>query len=365
MSERTLPVPWLPVNTGDSTIGVAERAALGTTARVVVWPPSNVAHAVTAVDVVLAALDRQASRFRSDSEISWVHHKNGGMFLLSDGLAEAVGVALAAARWTRGLTDPTVGQAIISLGYDRDFATIPRDQTTSPAAPTSAPGWRSIRLEGPILQMPSGVRLDLGATAKGLGSDRAVRAVMAANHQQGGVLVSLGGDIAVDGQPPCGGWPILVADGPDPSDQASTQQVRLLRGAVATSSTTCRRWRRAARELHHIVDPRTGLPAAGPWRTVSVAALTCADANAAATAALVAGAQAHAWLEDTRLPARLVAHSGEVLRVGGWPEQDGEALNVNTPGHVYPGAGPRQPPHEGPRNAPTGMGHDPASKRRC
>ena len=329
------------------------------------WPPGNLAHALTAVDAVLAALDRQASRFRSDSEISWVHHKDGGMFLLSDGLAEAVGVALAAARWTRGLTDPTVGQAIISLGYDRDFAAMPPDQPSSPAVTTPAPGWRSIRLEGPILHMPRGVRLDLGATAKGLGSDRAVRAAMAANHQHGGVLVSLGGDIAVDGQPPCGGWPILVADAPEPSNQASTQQVRLIRGAVATSSTTCRQWRRAGRELHHIVDPRTGHPAAGPWRTVSVAALTCADANAASTAALVAGTRANTWLEEARLPARLVSHSGEVLRVGGWPERDGEALTISTSGHVYPGAGPRQPPHLVHRDGPTAMGHEPAIKSRC
>lgn len=341
MSEDTLPGPWLRVSTGDTTIGVAERAALGTTARVAVWPPENLARALSTVDDVLAALDRQASRFRNDSEISWLHRKDGGTFMLSDGLAEAIGVALTAARWTRGLADPTVGEALISLGYDRDFATIGPDERSPLAAPTQVPGWQAVHLEGPILRMPGGVRLDLGATAKGLGSDRAVRAVMAANHQHGGVLVSLGGDIAVDGQPPCDGWPILVADSPEPSGHARTQEVRLVSGAVATSSTTCRQWRRAGRTLHHIVDPRTGLPAAGPWRTVSVAATTCADANAAATAAVVAGDRAEDWLKEARLPARLVSRSGEVLFVGGWPEGDGERLAVPTRGHVYAGAGPR------------------------
>jgi thiamine biosynthesis lipoprotein len=341
MSESCLPAPWLPVRTGDTTVGVAERAALGTTARVVVWPPESLPGAVTAVDEVLDALDHQASRFRTDSEISWLHRKDGGSFMLSDGLAEAVAVALAAARWTRGRTDPTVGEAVISLGYDRDFASIGPEVPGPLASPARVPGWQAVRLEGPILRMPSGVRLDLGATAKGLGSDRAVRAAMAANHQHGGVLVSLGGDIAVDGQPPYGGWPVLVADSPEPSDEARTQEVRLVSGAVATSSTTCRQWQRAGHTVHHIVDPHTGLSAGGPWRTVSVAARTCADANAAATAAVVAGNRAVAWLEEARVPARLVSHSGEVSYVGGWPEQDGEQLPVPTRGHVYAGAGPR------------------------
>ena len=88
MYEHTLPASWLPISTGDTAVGVAERDALGTTARVAVWPPENLQGAVAAVDVVLEALDQQASRFRSDSEISWVHRKDGGMFLLSDGLAD-------------------------------------------------------------------------------------------------------------------------------------------------------------------------------------------------------------------------------------------------------------------------------------
>ena len=342
MTELTMTSVWRSVDTGDTTIAVAERDALGTTARVAVWPPENLDRALVAVDGVLTALDRQASRFRADSEISRVHRKDGGMFMLSDGLAEAVGVALAAARWTRGRTDPTVGEAVISLGYDRDFATIDREGRGPVGTATPAPGWRTIELDGPMLRLPRGVRLDLGATAKGLGSDRAVRAVMSANRQEGGVLVSLGGDIAVDGQPPRGGWPILVADEPEPAGPARTQEVRLVTGAVATSSIACRRWRRAGREMHHIVDPRTGLPADAPWRTVSVAAATCADANAASTAAVVAGDGAEAWLTEARLPARLVSRDGHVRFLGGWPESGGEPLAISGQGQVYGGAsGPR------------------------
>jgi FAD:protein FMN transferase len=340
LSEQTAPAPWQRISTGDTTIAVAERAALGTSARLAVWPPEHLDGALAAVDDVLRLLDRQASRFRQDSEISWVHSSGGGLLLLSSGLAEAVGVALAAAAWTSGLTDPTVGEALISLGYDRDFAAIDpeRQEPASPAAP--APGWQTVMLDGPLLRLPAGVRLDLGATAKGLGSDRAASAALAAGRNTGGVLVSLGGDIAVAGTPPSGGWPILVADRPESAGSSPAQPVRLPRGAVATSSITCRQWRRAGRVLHHIVDPRTGLPADGPWQTVSVAAATCADANAAATAAIVAGEQAAQWLASTGLPARLVAHDGAVRLVGGWPADDGGRIDVPAGSHVYGGATP-------------------------
>jgi len=333
--------PWQRVATGDDAVAVAERAALGTSARVAVWPPENLGAACAVTGDVLAALDLQASRFRPDSELSWLNEAGGGLFMLGDGLAEAVGVALAAARWTGGLTDPTVGAALVSLGYDRDFAAISQggEPLGIPAlAPVPAPGWPLVRLDGPLLRLPPGIRLDLGATAKGLGSDRAARAVMSATGAEGGVLVSLGGDIAVAGTPPRDGWPVAVAEEPDQA--VPSQLVRLAAGAVATSSVSCRRWRRGGAVLHHIVDPRTGHPADGPWRTVTVAAATCADANAASTAAIVAGARAQDWLTTAGLPARLTGHDGRVRRLGGWPADDGAPVPVPRGSHVYPG-GPR------------------------
>ena len=344
--ERAAAAPWRRISTGDRTVAVAQREALGTTARLAVWPPERAGAAMAAVDAVLAALDLQASRFRPDSEISWLHRSAGGLFMLSDGLAEAVRVALEAARWTGGLTDPTVGEALISLGYDRDFAAIDPNRPEPSPDPLPAPGWQEVRLDGPLLWLPAGVRLDLGATAKGLGSDRAARAVMAATGHTGGVLISLGGDIATAGIPPRDGWPIVAADRPDqpgprPASAGPAQLVRLPRGAVATSSISCRSWRRAGRLLHHIVDPRTGLPASGPWQTASVAAITCADANAAATASIVAGEAAPRWLASAGLPARLVSNDGQVRHLGGWPEHDGGQIEVPPGSHVYAGTGPR------------------------
>jgi thiamine biosynthesis lipoprotein len=344
---------WALIDIGTATVGVAERDALGTSARVAAWPPYNLARVLAIVDAELARLDQEASRFRADSEISAVHRTPGEVHIVSEGLAEAIAVALTAARWTGGLVDPTVGGALESLGYDRDFAAI-RQGGAVPPKRARVPGWQSVRLDGRRLRLGAGSRLDLGATAKGLGADRAASAAAAA-IPGGGVLVSLGGDIAVAGEAPNGGWPVRVADEQEPESSAAArgrrggravepppgQVVRLVAGALATSSITCRRWQRGGRALHHIVDPRTGLPTTGPWRTVSVAAANCAEANAASTAAVVAGDRAPAWLAGHGLPARLVDHGGGVRLVAGWPAAEG--------GLVEAPAVPRMP--AGPRDA--------------
>jgi thiamine biosynthesis lipoprotein len=89
-------------------------------------------------------------------------------------------------------------------------------------------------------------------------------------------------------------------------------------GGLATSSTAARRWR-GSDVAHYILDPSTGAPAAPFWRTVSVAAASCAFASAASTAAMIRGRRARDWLASLRLPARLVTLDGHVYTVAGWP----------------------------------------------
>lgn len=331
---RLAPSPsWELVSVGSLSVAVAERDALGTTARIAIWPPHRLRPALGAVDAELARLDRAASRFRGDSEICRVQAlADGAAQVVSDSLAEVVQVALTAAAWTAGLVDPTVGAALVALGYDRDFVLVAASPSDTPADRAEVPGWQSVSLEGCLLRIPAGITLDFGATAKGLGADWAARAAMEAAGR-GGVLVSLGGDMAVSGEAPRGGWPVLVASEHRQTTRTApgaspTQIVRLAAGAIATSSTACRQWRRANVRLHHIVDPRTGRPADGPWRTVSVAASTCAEANAAATAAIVSGDDAADWLAQQRMPARLVGRAGTVLHVAGWPADDGGQVTV-------------------------------------
>ena len=313
---------------GEGEIAAAEIDALGTKVRVVVWPSNRLESAALAVGSELHRLDKEASRFRDDSEISRLHAQGGGLYFISEGLAEVIGVALAAARFTDGLVDPTVGGNLVELGYDRDFAAMATDAPSDGPAPGPAPGYHSVSLEGRLLRLPPGVLLDIGATAKGLGADRAALAALAACGDPGGVLVSLGGDITVAGEPPIDGWPIVVGDSADASSGPGSQIVRLAAGAVATSSTTTRQWQRAGQTVHHIIDPRTGLPANGPWRTATVVAATCAEANAASTAAIVGGTDAVSWLRSTGLPARLVTADGAVHRFGAWPEADGGVVTA-------------------------------------
>jgi len=173
---------------------------------------------------------------------------------------------------------------------------------------------RSVRLD-------NGAQLDLGATAKARAADQCAGQI--AGQLRCAVLVSLGGDVAVAGGSPAGGWLIRVTDDHAAPDTAPGQTVAIASGGLATSSTTVRTWSAGGRLVHHIVDPATGAPAASCWRTVSVAAGTCTDANTASTAAIIRGADAPAWLSGLGLPARLVGHDGTVLTTAGCPASAG------------------------------------------
>jgi thiamine biosynthesis lipoprotein len=219
---------------------------------------------------------------------------------------------------TSGLVDPTVGRALSALGYDRTISLVRRrDGWHVSSGPGQSSSWRLVQLdeEQSTLRLPAGTTLDLGATAKAEAADRAATALAAALGC--GVLVSLGGDIAVTGETPAGGWCVGIGDD---SAQASSTRVLIRGGGLATSSTTTRRWPTDDGEMHHIVDPRTGRPAATRWRTISVAAGNCLDANVASTAAIILGAAAPEWLAERRLPARLVGDDGSVTTVAGWPD---------------------------------------------
>jgi FAD:protein FMN transferase len=344
------------LRTGPDT---AEWSLWSVTARIVVTDSRALADARARAEEVLGAVDRAASRFRLDSELMLVQHLASTGVDISPLLTDLIEAALDAARLTDGAVDPTVGGRLFELGYDRDIAELSRPSQpsqpsqpsplsplspVSPVSPLSlsspsplghnrqaqpiqsvvthpAPNWRTVELRrtttGGRLTMPAGTRLDLGATAKAYAADRCAAMI----GEDTGVLVSLGGDIATAGPAPAGGWHVLVQDRPE--DPAQT--IGLPAGAaLATSSTVSRRWSHRGLAMHHIIDPRTGTPASTRWRSASVAAATCLQANAASTAALVHGDGAPAWLRRTGLPARLVGADGRVRHFGGWPAGHGE-----------------------------------------
>jgi thiamine biosynthesis lipoprotein len=303
--------------------------ALGTSAHVVTTREDRLEPATAAVRRVLLDVDAAYSRFRKDSELTSLNASAGRTIPVSPLLATAIEAALRAARLTNGAVDPTVGRAIRVAGYDDDFSRI------SGPHPTLAyergremklrvelvPGWQAIRLNqrSRTVWLPAGVELDLGSTGKALAADLAAAAALAAAGA-GGVLVSLGGDIATAGVPPMGGWRILVAEDSQASPSGDGDVICVPAGGVATSSTTVRRWSRGGELLHHIIDPKTSRPTSGPFRTVTVVAATCLDANTASTAAIVHGEAAIEWLSSWHLPARLVENDGTIHYIGQWPD---------------------------------------------
>ena len=286
---------------------VRERfAAMGTTVEMLLDAPAGpgARAAVAAARAEFARLEGLLSRFRPDSELSRLNRCRR-MRAGSD-LVRVLGTALAMRRRSGGRFDPTVGRAVAAQGYDRSFETLADDPRPAVAVPAGgvvaldrAAGWVAL---GP------GADLDLGAIAKGDAADRAV-AILA---QAGPCLVNAGGDLAVSGPRASGPWPVAIAT------PGGDLVLALERGALATSGTDRRRWTRAGRAVHHAIDPRSGGAAATSLVAASAAAATCAEADALATALLVAGgADAHRLADAWGVPAALVALDGTLTLAGG------------------------------------------------
>lgn len=263
-----------------------------------------------------ARWEQALSRFRPDSELSALNRSAGGWQPISPTLTAVLAQALRAAETTDGLVRPTLLSALVDAGYDRDFAALTQAVAEPrPRASAAPPGddWRRIELdqERHRVNLPRGMRLDLGGVAKGWAADRAA-------HELGAIgpaLVDAGGDIAVSGPRADGApWPIGVAD---PHDGAAQLDLLMLaQGGVATSGRDHRRWRQGGSDQHHIIDPRTGAPAATDLLSVTVVAGSAAEAEAAAKAALILGSgEGAAWLAARPwLAALLVRADGLAIR---------------------------------------------------
>lgn len=320
MDTATLPSGSTPVDAPTS----ATWRAIGTTNRIHVTDPRSLVEATALATDHLARLDEAVSRFRPDSEVSRLAARaaTGDAWCFASPLfADHVRAALRAARLSGGLVDPTIGSAVVASGYDADLDVVRSrpavgDVAVVPAA-TRVLGWRQVVLEEGTdrLSTPRGVLLDLGATAKAHAAD--VLAAILAGRLPGGFLVNLGGDIAVAGEVPEGGWRVGVQ-----AVDGQVRQVVVTTGqAIATSSTQHRTWTAADGTVrHHILDPRTGRTAPSPWAQVSCVAANALEANTASTAAIVLGESAPDWLEAHGIPARLDHLDGSVRTTPGWPD---------------------------------------------
>jgi FAD:protein FMN transferase len=260
-------------------------------------------------------VDKAASRFRPDSELSIVNSRAGALVPVSRLLVDLVDVSLVAASMSGGAVDPTVGAAVIAAGYDTDIEAVRRRFPKPLVEPLPIPGWEQVQLNRKLalLGVPKDSALDLGAIAKAWTADRA--ALVLSKRYGCAVLVEIGGDLRAAGDP-AEPWVVTVAErAGDPG-----VLVTLAHGGLTTSTRTVRRWQTPdGSAAHHLIDPRTGKPADGPWRTASVWAPTAVRANTFSTALVATGEAAVGRLTLARHPARLVAEDGEVTELAGWP----------------------------------------------
>lgn len=263
------------------------------------------------------AFDAACNRFRSDSELSRLNAGTDGDVVVSDTMALALAAALESARVTDGLCDPTVLDSLLALGYDRDYDELVTRENTPIAETSPSPGVQAISFDFDrrTLSLEPGCHLDLGASAKALVADLVADDVA----PTGGVVVEIGGDVAVRGHSADGPWVIGVSDslvltGDEP-------RVAFSGGGVATSSATTRTWTAGTKTVNHIIDPRTGSFASGSYATATVSASSCVIANAFATAALLWDEDAGFHIAQAGWAGRLVRRDGSVDFVGGWPHE--------------------------------------------
>jgi thiamine biosynthesis lipoprotein len=303
--------------TVDVERGASSWRALGTYVELRTTPEAVEAATYLAARV-LDEVDLACSRFRDDSELMLANGAAGRAVEVSPLLVGAVRVALEAAEETDGLVDPLLGDVLCAAGYDRTFSLVPSDDPTAAALPVPAGSWPQMVVTDTTVTVPLGAALDLGATGKAFAADLVALCVV--DTCDAPVLVSVGGDVRVAApRDELQDQPVLVGHSlTDLEAGGASTLVRLGAGGLATSSVSARRWRRGGRQWHHVVDPRTGLPAQGPWRTVTALGRTAAAANAATTASIVLGAAAYDWLVDHDVAARLVDHDGHVTRTPAW-----------------------------------------------
>jgi len=267
---------------------------------------------------LVAVHEGRLSRFRPDSEVSRLSRFAGRETRVSGDVFELLVLSMAHWRETNGIFDPLILPELEAAGYDRTFSALPRFRADAPAPPqASRPSFGSVALR-PARRgvcLPDGARLDLGGIAKGWIVDQLGGYL--APH--GPFLLDIGGDMVARGAGADSGpgWLVAVASPFRTDDDVCW--LRLEDAAIATSTTVRRRWCRGDQWLHHLIDPRTGGPAASDLAQVTVVAPTAVAADVHAKVALVLGEAAGSqWLVDRSLPGLLVTSSGDVVRTPDW-----------------------------------------------
>jgi thiamine biosynthesis lipoprotein len=264
----------------------------------------------------LADLDRLWSRFRPTSDVSRLNLAEGAPVHVATETLCLMDHLVAAWRATTGAFDPTLLPALVAAGdvASRDNPTNRTVLPPSAAWPGDPAGIETDHAQR-LVRMPLGTAIDAGGLGKGLAADLTVIELLAAGAE--GALVSVGGDLRVEGWGPHGAWSIAVEDPLDPTEPGPA--LALAAGGVATSTPDARRWRADGVYRHHLFSPATGAPAEAPVASVTVAAATAAWAEALTKVPFVhGGREGVAILGNMDVAALVVARDGDRCATPAW-----------------------------------------------
>lgn len=276
--------------------------AMGST--IDVWlnaPTSDDARILTDIPALFEAWEDRFSRFRPESELSLLNVNASAWQPLSLVMSDLVELALKAAAETDGLFNPLILPALESAGYDHSFEDPAQFVPGNAQGQPTVPGYRELDYDASRrrLRLPVGAKLDLGGLVKGWAAQQAADYL----SQVGACLVDAGGDMVAHGSPDeAGGWLVNI---PHPHTGETLRVVLLTDAAISTSGSDYRRWSRDGRTFHHVIDPRTGLPAESHVLSATVIAPTGMDAEVWAKAALISG-------KLPELPSLLIHEDGSV-----------------------------------------------------
>jgi len=235
----------------------------------------------------LQQLEQRWSRFLPGSDISRLNTSPEAIMIVSADTIDLLATMKQAWRVSNGRYDPTMLAAINAAGYSQSFDGSGRRSGRAGSRPRGCTiADVAIDLATSSVVVPAGIGLDPGGIGKGLAADLVVTELLRDGAR--GALVSVGGDLAAAGAPPSAeGWYVAIEQ---PFDRSRTLMTLTLDvGGIATSSTLKRTWMRDGGRRHHVIDPATQTCATTDLAAVTVIARAGWEAEAHATAALLAG----------------------------------------------------------------------------
>lgn len=258
---------------------VSREFALDTMVEIQVWGPGAKQAAASAM-AEIRRLEGLFSVYQPGSDLSRLAERGGGT--VAEETYTVLGQALQIAKESGGAYDPTVGALSRLWRKAREREEPPSAESIEKARVKV--NWQEVELTLPCqVRLGEGMELDLGGAAKGYIVDRALMVLKKRGIVR--ALVNAGGQIGLLGEAPAGSWQIGVQA---PRGEGLVAVLELERGAVSTSGDYQRFFMYRGKRYHHLLDPKTGFPAA-KCQSATVVAKTGLEADSLSTACYLMG----------------------------------------------------------------------------